>query len=801
MDGSACSSAWESLTALLTPGSPSDAKTVSKNEDARSALGGLACFDLHLALEPWYLDKVQGGACVGLQRCRDFHQAFRSLSSNLEPFMRGLDILEGWRANGLLPAGAHGPGSLHDHVLMLLKALVFCRSSPEFLNLARDVYNRFFIAFLHQDQKGSSQGFPRKSDGEGKADEPFSLEEQTGLEVCCCDEIMGIFHSLNDILHGLQLLERVGAEAATAVLQSTIASRVESACCGEYEQPFLSRLEEWLESKALCWLRSVLAGPKRTRPIAGHAEASLGRWLPRLQHFLYRVYAEMRVKELFSIIRDYPDSQNALQELHQCLEKTGQWQLVLTLRQALETRLLHPGVNTDDIITLYISAIRALTHLDPSGVLLDRVCEPVRKYLRCREDTVRKIVAGLTEDTDGPSELAGELARGEPIELDQSSASDDDAEEPESWKPQPVDAMPEKLCSGRRSFDIISLLVSIYGSKEVFVNEYHTLLADRVLQHFNYNMAREVRNLELLKLRFGEAVMHRCEVMLKDVADSRRINSNIHEAQVKQTSEDGGSEGTGETQLVLNAMILSGEFWPSLKEGKLELPAEVKTAMEAYTQEYEKLKAARSLNWKPHLGLVILDVELKERTLSLSVSPIHAALIIHFQNKSVWHLSELSEELATAPAILRRRLAFWQQQGVLQEGPSDVYSVLLDTELTEAAGVLDTNGTGLWNPVKEPLLLDSDDEGDSATASQADQRQEEMQVFWTYIQGMLTNLESLSLERIHSMLRMFAMMGPTNGGTGAECSLNELRSFLNRKVKDNQLICTAGIYKLPKPNL
>jgi len=41
---------------------------------------------------------------------------------------------------------------------------------------------------------------------------------------------------------------------------------------------------------------------------------------------------------------DYPDSQNALQELHQCLEKTGQWQLVLTLRQALETRLLHPGM-------------------------------------------------------------------------------------------------------------------------------------------------------------------------------------------------------------------------------------------------------------------------------------------------------------------------------------------------------------------------------------------------------------------------------------------------------------------------
>ena len=40
------------------------------------------------------------------------------------------------------------------------------------------------------------------------------------------------------------------------------------------------------------------------------------------------------------------------------------------------------GVNTADILTAYISAIRALRMLDPSGVLLELVCDPVRKYLR-----------------------------------------------------------------------------------------------------------------------------------------------------------------------------------------------------------------------------------------------------------------------------------------------------------------------------------------------------------------------------------------------------------------------------------
>lgn len=42
----------------------------------------------------------------------------------------------------------------------------------------------------------------------------------------------------------------------------------------------------------------------------------------------------------------------------------------------------------------------------------------------------------------------------------------------------------------------------------------------------------------------------------------------------------------------------------------------------------------RTLNWKYHLGLVSLDVELADRTLSLSVSPVHAAIILHFQTKS-----------------------------------------------------------------------------------------------------------------------------------------------------------------------
>lgn len=47
-----------------------------------------------------------------------------------------------------------------------------------------------------------------------------------------------------------------------------------------------------------------------------------------------------------------------------------------------------------------------------------------------------------------------------------------------------------KSSSKRRSSDIISLLVSIYGSKDLFINEYRSLLADRLLHQFSFSPER-----------------------------------------------------------------------------------------------------------------------------------------------------------------------------------------------------------------------------------------------------------------------------------------------------------------------
>lgn len=128
---------------------------------------------------------------------------------------------------------------------------------------------------------------------------------------------------------------------------------------------------------------------------------------------------------------------------------------------------------------------------------------------------MRQIVAGLTGDAESCTDLASELSRGDPVTLEIQD-SDDEGNDPEDWTPDPTDAVPgqparrrlsrclrsrnaaktspscfpDKMGSKRRSSDIISLLVSIYGSKDIFIDEYKGVLADRLLQQLNYNTAR-----------------------------------------------------------------------------------------------------------------------------------------------------------------------------------------------------------------------------------------------------------------------------------------------------------------------
>jgi len=181
-----------------------------------------------------------------------------------------------------------------------------------------------------------------------------------------------------------------------------------------------------------------------------------------------------------------------------------------------------------------------------------------------------------------------------------------------------------------------------------------------------------------------------------------------------------------------------------------------------------------------------------DRKINLTVSPVHAAIIYQFTERAEWKDEELAASLKMPLSTLRRKIGFWQTQGLIKEVDHGSKYVLVEegpiTRMSEAAG-----GVGGSSVTVE------DDENESATRTSSDQQAEELQMFWTYIVNMLINLESLSLERIFQMLKMFAIGGSGQSGPSAvECKIEALGAFLDEKVRQHELVFSGGHYKLPK---
>ena len=105
------------------------------------------------------------------------------------------------------------------------------------------------------------------------------------------------------------------------------------------------------------------------------------------------------------------------------------------------------------------------------------------------------------------------------------------------------------------------------------------------------------------------------------------MNTNIHNEDQQTTPNINFKDWRVE------AIIVSAQFWPQFKTETLELPENITKGLEAYTKAFEAVKGNRTLVWKPHLGNTNIDLEIGDKKINLTVSPIHAAIIYQFQVK------------------------------------------------------------------------------------------------------------------------------------------------------------------------
>ena len=741
---------------------------------------------LHKACTPIL---TQGLASTGIVRGRhevDQLQIFES-DERLTCIIQISEILEIVERVYLYPIIAHFPTILNDS--MMINDLQYrCKSLLTSL-LPQDLISLNLKSFFqHQASFLNTLGPPKT----WKSNQALEIISKVGLGGLEAKKILGevMFHAL---------IKRVESET-----EGELASASDN---HEGLKKWIGAQFQNVTGESLVILQD---DDEYGRTVEIFSPADVERWLEMALGQRGRILTA----QLFDIVIQWDESGGALEELRDFVTTAaGRNHVVDGFNLSTAHRLLHPGASTIEILQVYINVIRVFTTLDPKGVLLDRVSRPIRRYLRERDDTVSIVIAGLLADPELKDE--DPLVNGEALieltrEIDKSSAvtnhDGDDADldfDDMEWTPDPVDAGPDFKRS--KTIDIITSLLSLFESRNVVVTEFQKALGERLLR-IDFDFDREVRVLELLKLRIGEANLQACEVMLRDIIDSRRVDSSVQKSIADAAADK-------YTLPPLHARILSHLFWPNLNAETFNVPAPIKALETVYSNCFEKIKASRKLTWLPSLGQVIVSLDLEDRTVTELVPTWQAAVINAFQpdpdrpglgitteEPVTRSLTYLTSYLEMSESLVLNALTFWISKLVLthpspQTDPP-TFTVLETLDIDDAAAAAAATQKGLLPPTTTTntttIVESSSAAAVAAMPSDHDVALEKMQLYKQYAIGMLTNGGPMSLVQIVTMLKMTVPGGFPFGN-------EDLKDVLEGEVRGGGLGFGGGLYRIVKP--
>eukprot|EP00953_Heterococcus_sp_UTEX-ZZ885_P019756 11026-Heterococcus_DN1.PRE.4 len=200
--------------------------------------------------------------------------------------------------------------------------------------------------------------------------------------------------------------EELTCHSLTLALRAVVCKRVRTVTeAAQNTEPVLTDLLAWQDGALRERLGAQLQDDADVDP---EAELQVDTLQARLRDMVLRAYIAELGRQVFLVVRDYPDTAPAVDDLKQAIALLGESGtgskeaaalITQELRKAMFKRLLQMGAETSSIIAIYIAMIKALRHLDPSDALLEACAGPVRAYLQGRRDTIKCVVASLTDTT------------------------------------------------------------------------------------------------------------------------------------------------------------------------------------------------------------------------------------------------------------------------------------------------------------------------------------------------------------------------------------------------------------------
>lgn len=186
----------------------------------------------------------------------------------------------------------------------------------------------------------------------------------------------------------------------------------------------------------------------------------------------------------------------------------------------------------------------------------------------------------------------------------------------------------------------------------------------------------------MLKIRFGETALQVCDVMLKDMADSKRIDDHVHGdisvsrrvlARPRGSSiVIGTSVGYLENVLAECAVFISASYSEArtvrIMYTSLHILMLIIRAAKEYEAAFHHFKPDKHLRWLQHLGTVTISLEMSDRIVEVEATTLQASTVELFEGKTEWTIVDLCEALGVKEeSVVRAGLTFWVGEGVLRE--------------------------------------------------------------------------------------------------------------------------------------
>lgn len=549
-------------------------------------------------------------------------------------------------------------------------------------------------------------------------------------------------------------------------------------------------------------------------------------------------FIKIRIKEVFDVfINEYPESKPTILEMKKVLHHTDDFkQLVMQFLSAFEAKILNPSVTTVDALLAYVKSIKSFLLLDPTGKYLNSVVLFVKAYFQERHELVvillyaildlqseeifqhinlpidmkrLKILAEELRDPDFNIEskhrAGGHFEKGTESFFNESSSgkagSDTQLlyqgvlEKFLTWTPEPTDSIPRPFNQSHRN--LLDVLTNMFESKEFFVSEFLKLLRKKLLTLKYYKLNRNwSKCLKLMKEKLKNegsrmpnhesnaneesANSNNMAVMLRDTKNSEDLCKRMHQI----TDLDPR----------IFPKFISFLYWDRKLDYKNDTTIDFKLTevlsheLEKYRNVYKELQPGRTLQLCKDQGVVELELSTRDGyTQKYDVTLEQATAIQLFDggesNERIFlSLGEVSIQMEIGEERAQRVLQFWIGKSVLYKNHQDLYGSCEGREQEVRAQHQSPHKTSSYS--QDSLLSHEQDEQDTKEFSNK---------IWPFIEGMLRNLGSLKVEKIHALLKVTL---PKDLGYDM-ITHNDLESYLSMFVDDEKLaVLSNKSYKL-----